>query len=165
MVSSTSLMRNMVQECTQQRDLSLDALYKRNDTNIGLVTSRVLAFILEYPVTSLFIAVFGGLSILPLVLFVAFVMYSLVFTLLGFAMIEMTFVMSAFLLLGTLIFILFLVALVITSLLTFTLTSAAIGHSIQEKLQLIAHYFCPHFIYGTAPPKKHKGFHGLISKQ
>lgn len=155
----------MLQECTQQRDLSLDALYKRNDTNIGLVTSRVLAFILEYPVTSLFIAVFGGLSILPLVLFVAFVMYSLVLTLLGFAMIEMTFVISAFLLLGTVIFILFLVALVITSLLTFTLTSAAIGHSIKEKLQLIAHYFCPHFIYGTAPPKKHKGFHGLISKQ
>lgn len=51
----------MLQECARQRGLSVALLNKKNNTNIGLVTATVLAFILEYPKTTLFIVVFGGI--------------------------------------------------------------------------------------------------------
>lgn len=154
----------MLKEGSRERDLNVHILYKRSGTNSGLVTAAVLAFIMEYPVTTLFIAVFAGLSAFPLMLFIALVVYIFFFAMLGFAMIEVTVVMSAFLLLGAVIFVLFFVALVITAFLAFTWSSAAIGHILKEKLQLIIHYFFPFCNFGLTSQMKQGDKHGLVLK-
>ena len=79
----------------RQGDLSLHIFHKWKDTNLGNILAPVLAFVIEYPIATLFIAVFMGLSALPLVLFVSFVLYSFLFTMLGFAMVEGTLLMIA----------------------------------------------------------------------
>lgn len=134
----------MSQEINTQGDLSLRIFYKWKDTNIGLIVAPVLAFVMEYPIATLFIAVFVGLSALPLVLFISFVLYSVLFTFLGFAMLEGTLLMIAVSLLSAVMFFVFFVSVCITALLTLTWTSAAIGYSLTQKLHGILHYFFPH---------------------
>lgn len=134
----------MSQELNRQEDLSLRIFNKWKDTNIGLIVAPVLAFVMEYPIATLFIAVFAGLSALPIVLFISFVLYSLLFTIFGFAMIEGTLLMIAVSLLSAVIFFVFFVSVCITALLILTWSSAAIGYSLAQKLQGIIHYFFPY---------------------
>ena len=133
----------MSQGLNRQEDLSMRIFLKWRDTNIGVIVAPVLAFVMEYPIATLFIAVFAGLSTLPVVLFISFVLYSLLFTILGFAMIEGTLLMIAVSLLSAVIFFVFFVSICITSLLILTWTSAAVGYSLAQKLQWIVHYFFP----------------------
>ena len=131
-------------ELDRRGDLSVCIFQKWKDTNVGLIVAPVLAFVMEYPIATLFIVVFVGLSALPVVLFISFVLYSLLFTIFGFAMIEGTLLMIAFSLLSAVIFFVFFVSVCITALLVLTWTSAAIGYSLTHKLQGIVHYFFPY---------------------
>lgn len=134
---------NMAQEVNRRGDLSLRIFQKWKDTNIGVVIAPVLAFVMEYPIATLFIAIFTGLSALPIVLFVSFVLYSFLFTVLGFAMVEGTLLMIAVSLLSAVIFFVIFVSICITALLILTWSSAAVGYSLAQKLQGIVHYFFP----------------------
>lgn len=135
--------KNMAQEVNRQGDLSLHIFQKWKDTNIGIILAPVLAFVIEYPIATLFIAVFAGLSALPIVLFVSFVLYSFLFTILGFAMVEGTLLMIAVSMLSGVIFFVFFVSICITALLILTWSSVAVGYSFAQKLQGIVHYFFP----------------------
>ena len=127
----------------RQGDLSLHIFHKWKDTNLGNVLAPVLAFVIEYPIATLFIAVFMGLSALPLVLFVSFVLYSFLFTMLGFAMVEGTLLMIAVSMLSAVIFFAFFVSICITAFLIFTWSSAAVGYTFVQKLKGIVLYFFP----------------------
>lgn len=133
----------MAQEVNGQGDLSLRILHKWKDTNLGNILAPVLSFVIEYPIATLFIAIFMGLSALPIVLFSSFVLYSFLFTMLGFAMVEGTLLMIAVSMLSAVIFFVFFVSVCITAFLIFTWSSAAIGYSFVQKLQGIVHYFFP----------------------
>lgn len=133
----------MAQEVNRHGDLSLRIFQKWKDTNIGVVMAPVLAFVMEYPIATLFIAVFAGLSALPIMLFTSFVLYSFLFTILGFAMVEGTLLMIAVSLLSGVIFFVIFVSVCITALLILTWSSAAAGYSLAQKLQGIVHYFFP----------------------
>ena len=134
----------MSRELNRRGDLSLRIFQKWKDTNIGVIVAPVLTFVMEYPIATLFIAVFIGLSALPFVLFISFVLYSFVFTIFGFAMIEGTILIVAISLLTAVIFFVFFVSVCVTALLILTWTSAAIGYSLVQKLQGIVHYFFPY---------------------
>lgn len=127
----------------RQGDLSLHIFHKWKDTNLGNILAPVLAFVIEYPIATLFIAVFMGLSALPLVLFVSFVLYSFLFTMLGFAMVEGTLLMIAVSMLSAVIFFAFFVSICITAFLIFTWSSAAVGYTFVQKLKGIVLYFFP----------------------
>ena len=142
----------MSQGLNRQDDLSMRIFVKWRDTNIGVIVAPVLAFVMEYPIATLFIAVFAGLSTLPIVLFISFVLYSLLFTILGFAMIEGTFLMIAVCLLSAVIFFVFFVSICITSLLILTWSSAAIGYSLAQKLQWIVHCVFPNLNLSLESP-------------
>ena len=133
----------MAQEVSRQGDLSLRIFQKWKDTNIGVVVAPVLAFVMEYPIATLFITVFAGLSALPIVLFISFVLYSFFFTILGFAMVEGTLLMIAVSLLSGIIFFVIFVSICITALLILTWSSAAAGYSLAQKLQRVLRYFFP----------------------
>ena len=94
----------MAQEVNRRGDLSLHIFQKWKDTNVGVVVAPVLAFVIEYPMATLFLTVFAGLSALPIVLFVSFVLYSFIFTIFGFALVEGTLLMIAVSLLSAVIF-------------------------------------------------------------
>ena len=134
---------NMAQEVNRRGDLSLRIFQKWKDTNIGVVVAPVLAFVMEYPMATLFLTVFAGLSALPIVLFVSFVLYSFVFTIFGFALVEGTLLMIAVSLLSAVIFFVIFVSICITALLILTWSSAALGYSLAQKLQGIICYFFP----------------------
>lgn len=134
---------NMAQEVNRQGDLSLHIFQKWKDTNIGVVVAPVLAFVMEYPMATLFLTVFAGLSALPIVLFVSFVLYSFIFTLFGFALVEGTLLMIAVSLLSAVIFFVIFVSICITALLILTWSSAALSYSLAQKLQGIICYFFP----------------------
>ncbi len=133
----------MAQEINRRGDLSLRIFQKWKDTNIGVIVAPVLAFVMEYPIATLFITVFTGLSALPIVLFISFVLYSFLFTILGFAMVEGTLLMIAVSLLSGVIFFVIFVSICITALLILTWSSAAVGYSLAQKLQGILRYFFP----------------------
>lgn len=133
----------MAQEINRRGDLSLRIFQKWKDTNIGVIVAPVLAFVMEYPIATLFITVFTGLSALPIVLFISFVLYSFLFTILGFAMVEGTLLMVAVSLLSGVIFFVIFVSICITALLILTWSSAAVGYSLAQKLQGILRYFFP----------------------
>lgn len=142
----------MSQGLNRREDLSMRIFVKWRDTKIGVIVAPILAFVMEYPIATLFIAVFAGLSTLPVVLFISFVLYSLLFTILGFAMIEGTFLMIAVCLLSAVIFFVFFVSICITSLLILTWTSAAIGYNWAQKLQWIVHYIFPNLNLSLETP-------------
>ena len=133
----------MAQEVNRRGDLSLHIFRKWKDTNIGVVVAPVLAFVMEYPMATLFLTVFAGLSALPIVLFVSFVLYSFMFTIFGFALVEGTLLMIAVSLLSAVIFFVIFVSICITALLILTWSSAALGYSLAQKLQGIICYFFP----------------------
>ena len=133
----------MAQEVNRRGDLSLHIFRKWKDTNVGVVVAPVLAFVIEYPMATLFLAVFAALSALPMVLFVSFVLYSFVFTIFGFALVEGTLLMIAVSLLSAVIFFVIFVSICITALLILTWSSAALGYSLAQKLQGIICYFFP----------------------
>lgn len=133
----------MAQEVNRRGDLSLRIFQKWKDTNIGVVVAPVLAFVMEYPIATLFFTVFAGLSTLPVVLFVSFVLYSFIFTIFGFALVEGTLLMIAVSLLSAVIFFVIFVSICITALLILTWSSAALGYSLAQKLQGIVCYFFP----------------------
>lgn len=139
----SSPQENMSQQVNRRGDLSLLIFHKWKDTNIGVVAAPVLAFVIEYPMATLFLTVFTGLSALPIVLFVSFVLYSFVFTIFGFALVEGTLLMIAVSLLSAVIFFVIFVSICLTALLVVTWSSAALGYSLAQKLQGIVCYFFP----------------------
>lgn len=122
-------------------------------SSVGSILASVFAFVMEYPIVTMFIAIFVGLSTLPVVLFMSFVLHSLLFTILGFALIEGTLLMFAISLLSAVIFFVFFVSVCVTVLVMLTWTSATIGFSLAQKMQGIVQYLFPHWNLGldTSP--------------
>ena len=136
----------MSHEISRRGDSSLHISRTWKDaSNVGSILASVFAFVMEYPIVTMFIAIFVGLSALPVVLFMSFVLYSLLFTILGFALIEGTLLMFAVSLLSAVIFFVFFVSVCVTVLAMLTWTSATIGFSLAQKLQGTVQYLFPHW--------------------
>lgn len=136
----------MSHEISRRGDSSLQISQTwKYTSNVGSILASVFAFVVEYPIVTMFIAIFVGLSALPVVLFMSFVLYSLLFTILGFALIEGTLLMFAVSMLSAVIFFVFFVSVCVTVLAMLTWTSATIGFGLGQKLQGTVQYLFPHW--------------------
>ena len=133
----------MAQMMNTRGNMTLYVFHKWKDTKIGCYMAPVLAFVNEYPITTLFVCVCLGLSAMPLVLFASFVIYSLLFTVFAFAMVEGTLLLVAFSLFCGVLFLVVCVSICATGLLILTWCSAAAVCSLAQKFRGVAQYFFP----------------------
>ena len=126
-----------------QRNVTKNLVKKWQHADVKGAIAPLLKFISGYPITALFIGVLIGLASLPVVMFVSFVVTTLLFTIFGFVLVEGTLLTIAIFVLSVVLFIVICVSVFVTALLVFTWSSAALWYGVATRMQSVVIYYFP----------------------
>ncbi|XP_048575858.1 uncharacterized protein LOC125557364 [Nematostella vectensis] len=123
------------QTIRQSSDLYLFLANNWNSLDLQKTAMPLLHFANQYPGTALFLGIVSGLSVLPLVLFMTFVCTTLMFTILGFIMVEGTLISIACCFLAVTLFCVTCISLFCTTCLLFLWLVLSASGNVIEKIK------------------------------